>query len=274
MQNFVFRESNFDLNNSQQYSLSIQADLDGFSFVIQQNQTGQIVLIHTESFMLSHYGILARKIQELTEKYDMLKGDFDNIQVYLPGSQTGVFPDDFHLEKEIRNSLLEKKSLKNRTKTVSSVTILPGYQLCWLIESTLKETIIECYPKARITHIAVPLIHYFANLHNNADKNWYCYLSDKEIFFLGFDKGQLCFFNKFSCIEEQDVLYYLMAISRVPKMENATVTITGHQERKDLMIKYCFDNEITAVPHNPVLRLPVLPKSSPQIPSNLIPLLI
>lgn len=274
MQNFVFRDSNFDLKNSQQYCLSIQADLDGFSFVIRQNQNSQIAIIHTLSFKLSHYGILARKIQELSEEYELLKGNFDKIQVYLPGYHPGIFSDDLHYEKEIRNSLLEKKSLKNRTRTVSSVPILSGYQFCWLIDLTLKETILEYYPKADIRHYAIPLFHYFKLMHNDANKEWFCYFSKKEICFFGFNQGQFCFFNEFSCIDEQDVLYYLMAIIRLPGMENAGLTIIGQEEKKEMIRKYCLDNGIMVVSHHPEIRLPQMVHDSPPIVNDLIPLLI
>ncbi len=241
MQNFVFRDSNFDLNNSQQYSLSIQADLNGFSFVIRRTDNGQIENIHSQTYTLSNPGVLARKTSELLDDNQLSGVNFGKVQLFLPGYFPALFAEEYAHEKEFRSYLLEKKSVKSKNRTVCHTPVLSGYQLGWLIDSIVKETFTDLFPEAEIGYWAVPAFRYFQELHVPDRFDWFCHLTDKEVFFTGFNNGQIAFFNSFVCPEDSDILYYFLAITKISGLNNVHFSVSGHKSRSETLLKQFTD---------------------------------
>lgn len=274
MQNFVFRDSNLDLNNTQKYSLSIQADLDGFSFVIRQKENGIIKNIYSETFTLSNTGVLVKKIHELLDENQLTNGNFSEVQIFIPGYFPTLFAEDFSHEKDIRNFLLDKKYVKNRNRTVCQASVLPGYQLGWLIDSLLKQAFNDLYPEAEFRHYVVPMFQYFQQLHLTEEFDWHCYITDKEVYFTRFNNGQVVFFNGYLCPSESDILYYLLAVTKISGFKIARINVYGQKNRSEFLLKNCQEFGLQADYHHPKPNVQAQAFFSRDIPCRVFPLLI
>jgi hypothetical protein len=230
MQHLLLVDETFDLNFIQEYHLSIQFSLDGFSFCIRDGlQNKYIYLFHKE--FSGNPRFLHRKLRDIYFEFDVLEAAFKSTQlIYSSPGKMALLPDVFFDEKQglsawqLGLDLDEDEELYYRpVKPLKSV-------LQFAISAKVKRFFTDKHPGSVIQNEIVP------QLCRNATIATASPLMDIQLYkhhlTITLMDGSVRFFNSFKYRNDNDLLYYILNVVKAEKAEDVKIQLSGRVNKR------------------------------------------
>jgi len=213
MHDIRFLDEAFDINKTNTYHLSIQAGLDGFSFVILDTLRIKYLVIkhfsYTEEFPEDKY---PDHLGEILQKDEFLSKEYNSIYCIWRNPRTTLLPSPlFEKEKlkqyfefnQVLNDLEELHA--NHLKSLDAYLIFP-------IHHEIANAFIKYYPQLKFFNQATPFIEYI--LKHQKDESDSAHLNVHKNFFdiIIIRNRSLILHNTFKFRNEQDFIYFIMNV--------------------------------------------------------------
>ncbi|MCK9159323.1 MAG: DUF3822 family protein [Bacteroidaceae bacterium] len=227
-----------DLNQTQQYTLSIRLCADGFSFRIF-NPTDEDNSSLTE-FKTDDSISMTANLKKAFDGSESLNKKYKRVNVIMASRRYTTIPLDFFDDEQaeiifhfnhpkIENETICYNILKNK-----DIVILFG------IDKSAKKFIFEQYPEAQFYSQASPLLEYFSAKSKIGNTNkMFVSIRKETIDIFCFKKGKIQLVNSFECNETTDRMYYILYTWKQQQFDQQydEIQLTGIMNDKEQFIK-------------------------------------
>jgi hypothetical protein len=203
-------DESFDLNNTYEYILSIQVNLDGFSFSVVCPKKNKLVAFKNSLLKISNYSLITRRFKEWIDSETLFQKPFKKIRIIVFGNKFTLIPEQFsgkELKKEIPSLLFEGN---NDLEIVKNSLNKQEAQLLFALPNGLNRVIKEQFDECEILHP----IKIATNLFLETEKDYSLLLIfDSNNFYLTlFNKNNILLTNSFSWAHSNDAVYYVLTV--------------------------------------------------------------
>jgi hypothetical protein len=227
MQEFLYQDSSFDLTNSEKYNLSIQASLDGFSILLQNDENHLIDFIGYIPYKLSGDPGLLRKLPELLNEKDILSKPFKKTTIILESKQVKIVPDHLVNEKNLKY-FFNLKPKETKRRSFITTTLTASYQSIFGYNSEIIDFFERNLTNCAFIHETSELLK-LSLKQNIPDKVLICCLFHTDFFYLFATKDDdILFFNSFSFQSPTDILFYLLSVLKLFNEETVVMKVAGN----------------------------------------------
>ena len=226
MQELVFQDSAFDLSDSKQYKISIQAGLDGFSLLMLHTGSGQVHMAYYLPITLSNHSGLVRKAGEIIENLGLNGKVFHNVTVYLSDLQVKLIPAELYNEKTVKRTLTTQwPGLKKKTAT--GMRLNDDYYLIFSIDSGLLDFFSELFPGCILKHEILPILNNLLKNTVTGTCSIQAHFHSGYFFVTAVRENQLQFFNAFQYHSPDDIIYYLASSVQAIDINEPHILLSG-----------------------------------------------
>jgi hypothetical protein len=237
-----FIDKSFDLENINNYHLSLQVYLKGFSFCLLDRERNKFIALGNYYFdKITTYTILLNEIEEIFNNEELLKQNYQHVKLLFATPKYSYIPSPFFDSKQIEN-LFEFNHKKKHDDEIHSNYIFGNssytvYSVPRFIETFFKDK----FPNLKIYHHSCPLIEEILlkeKLNTPKPRVFLNILPD--IFdFIIIEEGKLKLFNSFAYNSNTDFQYFVLntfdQLSLSPI--DIPVSIMGIIKRDDIKIE-------------------------------------
>lgn len=221
----LITDQSFDLNRTNEYKLSIQVSLDGFSFSMLCAYNKRLVGLKNLPAKISTEKFIARRFKEWVQNEEIFNHPFSEIEVqYNTGNFTllpGVF---FNEEKqnELAEILFEQEV---SSQVISNFDEISEFQFLFTLPVSLSSEITEKFGNCNIVHPATALAKKYPSDFTEGEKGVLLCFSKNSFILLLFYEDKILLANSFNFGHANDVVYYLMAVLNQHKIIPADTKI-------------------------------------------------
>lgn len=195
----------FDIEKTNQYKLSIQVSLDGFSFLALQPFEKKIVACKSTPLNISTDKLIARHLKEWLDAEEFFRNDFNEVQIFIFTERFTIIPDECYSEEYSQDlvSVLfdlnnEYSVKKNKVETLNSHLYFP-------VHNDITEVLQLFFPKTKCFHPVHTILQ--IPLHLNK-RNGSVLISFKKNFYLIVKKNNILLLaNTFQVSHKNDLVY-------------------------------------------------------------------
>jgi hypothetical protein len=237
-----FLDKSFNSNNINNYHLSLQISLKGFSLCLLDRERNKFIALENYYFdKITSYNILLEEIREIFNNCNILNQNYNHVKLLFTTPKFTFIPSPFFSEKEINTIFLfnhdiaENENIHtNYTYGNSSYTI---FSIPYIVETFFKDK----FSNLKVYHHSCPMIEDIllqSKLNDNKPKVYLNILPD--IFdFIVIDNDNLKIFNTFSYTCEADFMYFILNTFNRLKLSpvETSVTISGIVKTNDTKIE-------------------------------------
>jgi hypothetical protein len=239
-------DETFDSNFTQEYYLSIQFSLDGFSFSIRDGLQNKYIYLFNKDFS-GNPKLLHRKLKDIFDQFEILQADFKSVQImYVSPGKMLLIPDEFLSDHDA----VENYKLNLSVSDEEELNHLPikKYQsvLQFAISSKVKRFFEDKYPGVIIQN---ELVNYFNRIekNNNTEEGLHILLYKNQLTIaLAGDSIRFC--NSFKYRNDNDLLYYILHVAKMAEAEqNLQIRLNGRVNKRSAIyhhLKQYFKNVV------------------------------
>jgi hypothetical protein len=202
----------FDINRAEEYKLSIQVSLDGFSFSVIHPGEKRLLALQHSPVPVSSENLLGRRFREWYENEELLKKKFAKTRLLFSSPRITLVPAKFY-DYEKQSSLAELV-FGNLGANATRDNYWPGVEgnLVFTIPESLQKVFDQKFPGNLIVH---PLSVYNKRIlqKKSSGSNLVAAYFEKSWFsLLLYENEQLQLVNSFSTSHPTDVLFYILSV--------------------------------------------------------------
>jgi hypothetical protein len=242
MKDFTFADETLDLNRSKSYKLSIQVQLDGFSFSIFDTIRNKHILL--KHYNLSNHPTLeekGKKIEEILKKDKHLKNPFKKNSCLIVEPKSTFIPSKLFDEKHLKNYLDFTFPLNDLDEIhYTQVDQLDAYNV-FTIPNPISNPLISKFKSIDFYHYSFPLLFYHTYFIHSESTHIGLSIYDDFIEVLAINKEQeLIFSNTYLYKSNADILYYLLAVYKQLELDTSQndLFISGVNPIENPQIQY------------------------------------
>jgi hypothetical protein len=217
----------FDINRTEEYILSIQVSLDGFSFSVIHLHDKRLLASGQFPITVSSENFLGRRFTEWYNEVEMLQKKYSEIQLYYYSEKFTLVPSSFY-EFNKQNKIIEKAFGKLNGNSVRD-NFFPEDKanLIFTIPDSLKEAFDKKFPGYIILH---PLLLLSKKLHQNFligknERLLALSFQNNSFSLLLYYKNKLQVSNTFCYKHPNDVIFYLLSVLKSRKINHSKTTL-------------------------------------------------
>ena len=227
-------DETLDINSTNNYEISIQVSLNGFSFCLLDTLRNKFVMLR-EYKLSGKENELSSQVGEIIYKDDFLGKQYHAYRIVYIFERNTMVPSGL-FDPAIKNDYFTLNHNLEEAYTVSNNKLdYPDSYLLFDIRNDLQELMIKTFPDASQSHHIKPLL--FSSFKEaSRQQGRYIKLNIEDTFFniAIIENGKLEFFNTFRYRNASDILYYLMFTFEKLGIENhETVHISGEIDSND-----------------------------------------
>ena len=204
-------ENSFDLNKTKEYHLSIQVNLDGFSFFIVNPKENQLVAFRHETLRISNEAFVARRASEWMEEQEIFTHPYKRVQLVHWSKQFALVPQGWTNEgsKSVLQLLYHDKIKDNIL-----VNHLSDFHksLIFTMPAQLQEFIKKKFPECFIYHPLKKISGNLPELHSNSGHGLVLAVSPENFYLLIYSKSDILLMNHYRFSHANDVVYYVLSV--------------------------------------------------------------
>lgn len=227
-------DETLDINSTNNYEISIQVSLNGFSFSLFDTLRNKFVMLR-EYKLSGHENSLCKEIEEIIYKDDFLGRSYHAYHLIFVFERNTLVPAGLFDPAVKEDYFTLNHNLEEAYIIANNKIEQPDALLLFDIRSDLQELLIKAFPEASLSHHVKPLL--FAAFKNAISQNHsYIHLNIEDTFFNLFliDKKKLHFFNTFRYRNSSDILYYLLySFEQFGIEKNEAIYVSGLIEHGD-----------------------------------------
>ncbi len=232
MKEHFFQKDTFDLKDHSKYNLSIQAGLDGFSFVVWNED--EVILFRYEEFYVSNNNLLLRKIKETIGNERFISIPYKKTSVLFSGMNFTLIPRRFFSERLINTMFSEKYGTPGEKELVVKPLEKPETEFVFSVDKNLYHYFAETFPGCFMSHEAFHLIRLNMKscsplFHFHFHSSWFIALSNNHAI--------PDIINAFEYRTEEDLLFYMLAILNKKETQDVKMSMSGIGENDSRALK-------------------------------------
>ena len=205
-------DETLDINSTQNYEISIQVSLDGFSFCLLDILRDRFVMLR--DYRLGGKGMSDPSgIRKIIVGDEFLGREYRKYRILFATGQSTLVPSALFDPALKDHFFTINYTLDDHHTVVNNKISQPDAFLLFDIERDILDTMINAFPEASVSHHVRPLLHSsFANASETSGQ--YIRLHIEESFFnlIIISGGKLTFFNSFRYRNATDLLYFSMKV--------------------------------------------------------------
>lgn len=227
-------DETLDINSTNNYEISIQIGLNGFSFCLLDNLRNRFVMFRDYKLSTKEAGIID-EIRDIAEKDEFLSREYRRYRIVFNTEQGTIVPAGLY-DPAVKNEYFElNHKLRDNYMVSNNKLTEPDAYLLFGVRKDIFDLAISLFPDASISHQVKPLLN---SSFRQARKNKERYVR------VHFDKGfftliiiadnELQFFNSFRVRNDSDILYYLLnSFNRFEVHNDHKVYLSGNISKFD-----------------------------------------
>ena len=235
-------DETFDLNNCNNYILSIQFALDGFSFAIFDPVVKKIIVASEYAFVATAPFVLKNSIQSVINNESFLLSNYRRVKVSFANNKITLAPKAL-ADVTMKNILHDFSHQTERDDAIFIKPIDNELVVVFSLPKIVKEILDKYYSNIEYYSSLCPIYNYSKNLSVSSRILYISVLGHNILLFVK-QGGKIEAFNSFFIQNETDALYYILnLISSFNDDLKTELILLGKVERADslvLMLKNYF----------------------------------
>ena len=207
---FDFTAESFDLEKTNEYILSIQISLDGFSFSILHPQENKIIALRCKLLKISNDNLVLRHFSEWLNEEELLQKKYLKIILIYFTAEFSLIPENLfsnQLVKETTSRLIQDNNHKNMILDTANGLEVPA-RIVYYLPKDLQETIYQHFSSPELIH---PVQLMIQHIPHEGQKNKVVLLYHKKICILvAARSNQILLANGFNTGHLNDLVYYVL----------------------------------------------------------------
>ncbi len=256
----VIVNKQLQLDKTKDYRLSIQADLNGFSFLVSDELQHEIRYLYQSDFnwQREHYDIFLRHTDSLLASVPLLSKEFSKVTLLYDTNKYTLIPKQLYNKGDELNQISKLHRIEDLEEI--DVTEIPGkdVMILYAVNSTFLNLLKKRQPKYSILpKIYPPLIH----LPTFYDYNKIFFSYNKgELQLIIYEGTSLVFCNSFPAAYFNTALYFLFLSLKQTQFnpEQTTIFVSGSVPSTDILQLSKYFSKIK------YFRNPAMPLGSPE----------
>lgn len=213
----------FDYNKTEEYKLSIQISLDGFSFSVIQGNEPQLMACGFFPVTISSEKFLGRRFSEWIGSQEILHKKYAETNLCYFSQKFTLIPSEFYEYK--KQTLAFNLNFGEQKENSVLDNYLPDAEgnLVFALPDSLIEAVTKIYPENSVTH-SIALFHQKILEKYPKEKN----KRVLALFFLKntfgsllYQDGRLLQINSFKFLHQNDVIYYTLSVLKALKLNSS-----------------------------------------------------
>ena len=204
----LVNEELFDLNKSQEYILSIQVSLDGFSFSVIWPDENKLLAFKNTQLKSPDIEYLTQQFEEWFDSQEIFQNSFKKVRIIVFSENFSLVPEEFISEEIKRNIQALLFSEKTNTESTERHIKLLDSKLVFDVPAGLKDLLKKKLKSYQLIH-PVELI-----IKNLPDTSENCSLAllfnSKNLFVVLSSDNSIQLVNCFKINHPNDVIYYAL----------------------------------------------------------------
>jgi hypothetical protein len=209
------KNSTISLKTIIENKLSIQFDLDGFSFSIYNTLTEKEVYFREYEFKNSQVTPenLLLKIKNIFKTDTHLQNDFNSVTVVHQNNLSALVPNRFFSEKNLASYLnFNIKTLPIDYITFDAINSINSKNI-YVPYVNINNYLFQNFGEFEYQHHSTVLIEKLLNIKGNSEKKMYVNVSKTTLDITIIENNKLLLFNTFSYNTEEDFIYYILFVA-------------------------------------------------------------
>lgn len=209
------RNSNISLNNSKENKLSIQFNLDGFSFCIHNPSTKEDVYFSDYSFKetLKTPEELLEKIKGIFKEDTILQKDFNEVQVIHQNNLNTLVPSSFFNENHLKTYLSTNiKTLATDFITFDEIKTLSTHNV-YIPYVNINNYFFQHFGEFEYKHHTTAFIEKIIKLNIAKEQTMFVNVSKNSLDILVIENNKILLANSFSYNSKEDFIYYILFVA-------------------------------------------------------------
>ena len=197
---------------SDSLQLSIQVNLNGFSFCIYPDEGSKILAFRHYNFAQSEMQEdLLYNTREILNKDELLRFFFKNVDVIYTGRKSTLVPDEFFKSENLK-SILEFNQPIDELDEIHFNSIQGcKSQLVFAIPNYFTSLVLDKFPGAVFLNQATPLLNYALSDREGSGKERVIVQLNKDFFdLIIMREGKLKLYNTFLYVSSTDLVYFIL----------------------------------------------------------------
>ena len=240
MQDFTFVDETFDINLTQSYFLSIQANLNGLSFcILDPVRNKYLTLVHKNFSKELVFDEFLNAVEEYTDSCELLNQKFKTVKLLWISPKNALIP----------NELFEKERLKKNfelTQKLDELDEIHYFKLkhieatsVFAVPNQFASIFTRKFKKIQFYNQQITFIDYI-NLKYHTDISKISVNVHNEFIDIAVvEHGNFKFYNNFHYKSNSDILYYIMYVINQFKLNthSTELFISGLVDKKSTILK-------------------------------------
>jgi hypothetical protein len=208
MLNFI--DKSFSTKKTLQYRLSIQVDLDGFSFCVYDCvQKKHAVLRHIPTDFSGSQELIPEKIEAIYSEIGWLSQPFASCSCIYLSQKNTLIPSSFYSKETLSTFLSFAYPLDEMDEVNYKISEEAKAVAIFAVPNTFASQLYTHHHNIRFFNQCIPLIEYA--LEQSSDRRLMTVnISSKTVDITLCSEGKLLFYNSFGVSSATDVLYYMV----------------------------------------------------------------
>ncbi|MBN2349793.1 MAG: DUF3822 family protein [Bacteroidales bacterium] len=207
--------------------LSIQVDLNGFSFFILDTEHLLFLAFRKYSFQNVHLvEDLTSKIEDLLEKDDLLQQNYNRTGVIFSSQKSTLVPSAYFNEKDLRSYFEFNHSIDELDEIhYNYIYAIDAYNV-FTIPNYVANELYNKFQKVHFYHQATPIINGIYTREKSSKENEVYINLNKDFFDIAvICSGSLNLYNTFSYQDENDLLYFILYVCKQLSIESEKTAV-------------------------------------------------
>ncbi|MCG6186417.1 DUF3822 family protein [Maribellus maritimus] len=204
----------FDKENTQEYLLSIQISLGGFSFIVASAKENRLLAWKNTPLTITSVQFLQKRFQEWLDMEEILKQQYQKVHLIFDTKEFVPVPEKYYEEQESKKLVESVFELSSSEFEIAENQVnVHDLRLLFTLPKGLKGYLSEQFPDLEIFH---PLTICIENLPEiSADRNGLIILFSSGYFYLVlFREQKLLLANSYNLSHKNDIIFYTLSTTK------------------------------------------------------------
>jgi mevalonate kinase len=257
----INKNNNISLKTIIENKLSIQFNLDGFSFSVYNTTSNKEVYFHSYEFKNSQATPenLLLKIKDIFKTDSQLQNDFLSVTVIHQNNLSVLVPNQFFSEKELASYLnFNIKKLAIDYIAFDTLEILDSKNI-YVPYVNINNYLFQNFGEFEYKHHSTVLIEKLLKIKKTKEKKMFVNVSKSSLDITVIESGKLILFNTFSFDTTEDFIYYILFVAEQLNLNvnEFSLYFTGKIDLEDAIYKITYKyikNIYFLASNNPILN--------------------
>ncbi|MEE4196711.1 MAG: DUF3822 family protein [Bacteroidales bacterium] len=211
MQNIAFVDETLDINLTQSYHLSIQADLNGLSFCILDPVRNKYIALEHHNFKENQlFEDYLNELEIFINHHNLLSKPFKRVKLIWLSRKNALIPDSFFDKDRLKPVLELTQPLDELDEIHFQPLKYNDIISTFVVPNLLSNLLIRKFPGIAFYNQQIPLINHIIQNHHTEKAMGFINIQHDFFEFVVTNKGQVLFYNNFKRTTDAEMAYFVL----------------------------------------------------------------